>query len=300
MKIINLYNDYHVQFATEGSKHTRDGWVNIHCPFCTGSQDYHLGFNLDDNYFHCWRCGGKHPSQAISKILSVNLDKADQIIKEYGGVNSRVNQNVRVRVGTKPFLFPSGDLSLTKVHRSYLEGRGFDPDLLVKKWGLMGTGPVARLDGINYSHRILAPIHWDSKVVSFQSRDITKKHKLKYLACVQDRELIKHQTILYGSQGHWGKVGVCVEGITDVWRLGTKAFAVFGIDYTPDQVKAIVKHFSEVVIMFDPERTAQKQSKKLMKELEARGVKVRRYSQLTCDPGDLTQDDANHLMKEII
>lgn len=300
MKIINLYSDYHVHYATEGSKHCREGWVNIHCPFCKGSQDYHLGFNLDENYFHCWRCGGKHPTQAISKILSVYVEKADQIIKEYGGVNKRGLKEVRVRVGTKPFTFPSGDLSITRFHERYLEKRGFDPGEVIQEWGLMGTGPVARLDGISYSRRILAPINWDGQLVSFQSRDITDRHKLKYLACVQDRELIKHQTILYGNQSKWGKVGVCVEGITDVWRLGPSSFAVFGIDYTPAQVRAIQKSFTEVVLLFDPERTAQIQSKKLMKELEARGVKVRRYFDLPCDPGDLPQDDANHLMKQLL
>jgi len=58
LKIMKLYNDHRVQYVAEGDKgrHVRRGWVQVHCPFCRGSQDYHLGYNIDQGYYCCWRC----------------------------------------------------------------------------------------------------------------------------------------------------------------------------------------------------------------------------------------------------
>jgi DNA primase len=97
-----------------------------------------------------------------------------------------------------------------------------------------------------------------------------------------------------------GRRAICVEGITDVWRLGpAAAFAVFGITYTPYQVRAISKLFDEVIILFDPESQAQKQAKKLEYDLLGKNVKAWRVTRDT-DPGDMTQADANHLVKQLL
>ena len=300
MRIQELYEDHHIDYVTEDHKHSREGWINIECPFCTGNPGYHLGFNLDANRFHCWRCGGKFPEQVVSKILSIPFSQAEAIIEEYGGVSKKSNKEIKVKVNLQPFKFPSGDLSIKHYHKQYLEKRNFDPDKLISTWGLRGTGPVARLDGINYARRIIAPIYWQSKMVSFQSRDITGKHEVKYLACPKQREEVEHQHIVYGAPILWGRRGICVEGITDVWRMGHNSFATFGITYTTQQVKIISSLFDEVVILFDPEKEAQRQAKALEAELNFKGIKAWRHSGIPCDPGDLSQDDADHLLKDLL
>ena len=298
MRILDLYKDYHINSSTEG-KNVREGWVGVHCPFCVGSQDYHLGYHLDEDYFSCWRCGGHPTIQTIQNLLSVSYGKAEEIIKRYGGV-SKKKVEARVRVGTNKFKFPNGDLDMLPPHKKYLERRKFDSKLITKDWRLKGAGPVARLDGINYSWRIIAPIMWNGRVVSFQGRDISNRHQMKYMACPQDRELVQHQHILYCDQTKLGKRAICVEGITDVWRLGPEAaFAVFGITYTPYQVQAISKLFEEVIILFYPEDQAQKQAKKLEYDLLGKNVKAWRVTRDT-DPGDMSQDDANHLVKQLL
>jgi len=60
----------------------------------------------------------------------------------------------------------------------------------------------------------------------------------------------------------------------------------------------MVKHFKEMVVLYDPEPQAQRQAEKLVDELKFRGVKAWKVD-LDCDPGDLSQDDANHLLKTI-
>jgi hypothetical protein len=299
MRILELYNDHHVDYATEGYKHCRPGWVNVPCPFCTGNPGYHLGFNIETNHYHCWRCGGKFPDKALSRILNIPVPEAKKLIKEYGGSSRTRRKETKAKINLSPFKYPSGEIKLKKNHKKYLTGRGFDPELLEAVWGVSGTGPVSYLDGINYSHRILAPIFWGGREVSFQTRHMKSTPDFKYMACPMAREEVHHQRILYGKPLEWGKRGVCVEGITDVWRMGAKSFSVFGIDYTPYQVKVIKSFFDEVVILFDPDPQALEQAKKLKWELEYFKISVH-IEKIEQDPGSMSQDDADHLMKQLL
>lgn len=297
MEITKLLEDHSIPYATE-HKNVRSNWIGIDCPFCPGEPNYHLGYSLDENYFSCWRCGGHSIPSTISKLLGVSTDKALSIIEQYGGESTNTPE-VRVRVGTTPFKLPSGDLTLHSHHKRYLEKRNFDWEYLQEEWDITGTGPFAILDNINYSRRILAPIYWNNRMVSYQTRDITGKHEAKYMACPPEREIISHKEILYGIPELWGSRGVCVEGITDVWRLGPQAFATFGIKYTMEQVLVIAYAFEEVVILYDPEKQAQRQAKQLLRDLEGKGVKAW-IEKIDVDPGDLSQEDANHLMMQML
>jgi hypothetical protein len=302
MKILELYQDYHIDHATEGTKHGGNGWVNIPCPFCTGNPGYHLGYNLAGNYYHCWRCGGHPVKKVVSKLLNIPETQARDIILQYGGVNKRPKTTLKRKIRAKGYKYPSGELNLLKPHLNYLSKRNYDPEQLQRTWNLKGTGPVAILDGINYSRRILAPIIWDGKEVSFQTRNLLPggvQNKLKYMACPKDRELIEHQTILYGNQKSWQRRGICVEGITDVWRFGEVSFGVFGIDYTPRQVREMSRRFDSIAVVFDPDPQAVRQANKLVAELKFRGVEAFRID-IATDPGDMPQDDADHLVKEIL
>ena len=44
MDILSLYQEHGVMIADEGHKHSRPGWVQTTCPFCTGHEGYHLGY----------------------------------------------------------------------------------------------------------------------------------------------------------------------------------------------------------------------------------------------------------------
>lgn len=303
MSLSNLYLDYNVETAPEGHKHFRDDWINVPCPHCSGSSGYHLGFNTEQNYYFCWRCGHHRIITTLVALLNVNKSEARNLSREYrlrsiGATNISTSSN-HIKINVKPFKLPSAVVPLHKAHSRYLERRNFDSDQLVKKWGVQGTSPTSMLDKIAYKYRILTPIYWDDKMVSFQTRDYTNKQEKKYMACPQARELVHHKHLLYGDQNKWGDVGICVEGTFDVWRLGGNSFSTLGIGYTPEQVRLISKIFKKVIIIFDPEVQAKAQAKKLQEELQFRGVKAINYTQLEMDPADLSQDDADHLLKEL-
>ena len=228
-------------------------------------------------------------------LLNISLRETLELIKQYGGKSYSVQPLVKPRL--KSFKYPSSCSPMGPQHRNYLESRDFDPDQIEHAWGVMGTGPVSTLDKKDYKHRLIIPIKWKEKVVSFQGRAISKKTKLRYKACPLDREEIPHQTILYGKQSQWTDIGICVEGVTDVWRLPSST-AIFGISFTPSQIRALVQYFTRVIILFDDDPQAQIQAEKLMGELRFRGVKVHKEN-IIGDPASMKQEDANKLAKEL-
>ncbi len=303
MDILQFYQDYGIRCMTEGHKHCRPGFVNTPCPFCTGNEGLHLSFNLTNNYFVCWRCGWHSVPNTIAKLLNVNYQSAKEIAKQYGSYNS-ISTQAKVIIHKKAFRLPSHSLPLQKNHKQYLEKRGFDPDKLEKQWGLLGTGPVSTLDKLSYKHRIIIPFVWNNEQVSFDSRDITGKALNKYQACPLEREFIPHKEIIYGNPKSWGSIGICVEGPTDVWRMGDLSFATSGIKFTPKQIRTISKIFKRVAVCFDgPSETSKEleaynQANILVSELRFRGVDAFRVD-IKGDPGSLPQSEADYLVKQL-
>lgn len=299
--IISLYSDYSIHAQTEGSKHCRPGWVNTECPFCTGNPGLHLGYNIRGNYFFCWRCGSHSIYDTISALLNISKTEVKNILKPYKDKTSE-DQIIEKPPDKKPFKLPTNITKLKSNHKHYLENRGFDPDKIQKLWGIKGTGPLSYLDEIDYRHRIFIPIHWNNNLVTFQTRvirDNLPKDYPRYIACPKYREKIEHKHILYMKETKHKKTGLCVEGVTDVWKLGISSFATFGIKYTSEQVRLIAKMYDRVPVLFDPDPQAIEQAKQLVNELKFRGVDSFRIS-IETDPGSMSQSDADYLVKQLL
>lgn len=297
MNLEKLLIDHRIPFAPPGDKNYREGWYNIQCPFC-GDHSYHLGI-AETGASNCWRCGTKSFTKVLARRLGISESKAHAIAKEYGGSGAKKKvKQVKRKIRTKAHKLPTDTGPMKPRHKRYLIKRNFDPDYIAAEWGVLGTGPISKLDKINYSHRILAPIMWDRQQVSFQTRDITDRHKVKYMACPEERELAKHKHLLYGKQEEWDQVGIGVEGITDVWRLGPKAVCTFGIEFTRQQARLISKNFERFIIMYDEEPQAQKQAELLEAELLLRGTDVKRIT-MSQDPASLSEQAAKELLKKI-
>lgn len=300
MDIIRLYRDYSIEIAPCEHKHYREGWVNTECPFCSNlagaNPGYHLGWNINEEYFYCWRCGWHAPIKTLSELLHISTYKVREILPEYGINRSFISIPKKEK---ERFKFPSNTGALSAPYRNYLNRRGFDARKIEKFWKLKATSPVSKLDEIDYRFRIIIPFYWNGQIVSFDSRDITEKQSAKYQACPKNREIIEHKKILYGNQEYWTSTGVCVEGPTDVWKLGAQAFATSGISYTYAQVKVIASTFKKVIVLFDDESQAQTQAKKLVAELKFRGVDAINHK-IKGDPGGLRQHEADELIKNIM
>lgn len=307
MDIQRLYDDFNVGYVTEGHHHARNGWINVKCPFCTGHEGFHLGFSLEENYWICYRCGWHPPVKTVAAILSVSLPDAAIILKKYGNIPFTTNKAVKRQ--EKPLILPTGVVPLTEPHKQYLNNRGFDADVLEKKWGLQSTGVLSKVENISYKHRIFIPYNWNSQLVTFDTRiacDNTDSTINKYQACPVDREIMHRKSILYGNQEAWQGTGICVEGCSDVWRFGDLAFATSGISFTPAQVRLIAQIFKHVFIAYDTrsdtskELQAQVQARKLRGELRFRGVKTEIVDIGRGDPGSMSQVEADKFVKNLL
>ena len=242
-------------------------------------------------------------------MLHVTEAEAKRLIQQYGGrpASKRQESNIQVQEALERVEMPAGVLSgLNKLQSDYVRSRGFIPSYLEKTWELMSTGPVSWLDDIDYRFRILIPIFWKGRMVSFQCRDATGRSKLRYLTCPEKYEVKHHKHIVYMHSEATDSV-VCTEGVFDVWRLGKNAVATFGIEFTRQQVKEMAKRFNQVLVLFDNSYLAQRQANKLVGELRFRGVDAENISnQLwngdplrASDPADMTQEDADDFMLQL-
>lgn len=299
MDIIRFYDDYNIEYATEGLKQCRDGWANIECPFCVGNPGPHLGFNIEDNYFVCWRCGWKSNVTVISKLLKVSYDDAKLIEARYGGSASVLDKTTRqAKVGTLSYKILGEECQ--KAHRSYLKQRNYSPKQLINDFHLRGTGPVSIMDGLNFARRIVVPIFWEGREVSFISRDITQRHALRYIVCPEEREQIKHKHILFAHPDTFQRdTCILVEGVFDVFRFGVGAVATLGIKYTREQVRLISTLFKKVWVMYDSDPQAIISAQKLSSELLFRGV-YSKSIEIENDPGDMTQEVADNYKLELL
>jgi hypothetical protein len=216
------------------------------------------------------------------------------IIDQYS-VSRMVSTRIRKHETKKKKLIVP-ETKLKQIHKKYLIGRNFDPEFLTKKYDLRGTLSIPK----GYKYRIIAPIYFNGKIVSFQGRDVSGKQELRYKACKQEMEITNHQNILYNADNCKEDWIVIVEGITDVWRLGDNSSSCFGIEYTPAQVLYIAKNYKKAFTLFDNEEEAQKQAIKLCNDLKKLGtftqnIKVPEMD----DPAKLKQSDADYLMKDI-
>lgn len=291
---IKFLRDYNIDHVIQGHSRARPGWVQIHCPFCAGSRGYHLGINLLGEYSSCWRCKGKSIPAVVQALLNCSWPQAYQLVKQYNG-RTRLPEKYQKKIKTnKNVAWPTGTDKMTDRHAAYLINRKFDPDWLEEIYGLRGTGPVGE-----YKHRIIAPIFLNGQMISYQGRDITGKSDLKYKACAEIDEAYDHKNSLYAVDLVKGTSAVIVEGFADAWRLGPGAIATFGTAFKAAQVKMIYERFNRVFLLYDAEAQAQKSAKDMGLKLSVAGVQVELLLLDEGDPGEMSQDDANHLSREL-
>ncbi len=297
---ISFCNEYGIEYVSEGHKHCREGWIQTICPFCAGNPGYHLGFSEESSAFSCWRCGKHTRKETIMALAKCDQKKASYILGKFQlRPRDAFDKNKTKIIRPGKLHLPVGTNELQTIHKQYLINRNFDPEVLHNTWGIMGTGPIGQ-----YKFRIIAPIFYAGRLVSYQGRDITEKSNLKYKACPEKLELIHHKDILYGLDEVKGDSIIVVEGIFDAWRMGRGAVATYGIGFTNKQV-VILNQFKNRFIMYDRREInpqAGEQAEKLERLLICDGTKHTEIIELdeADDPGSLTQEQADQIKRELL
>lgn len=309
--INRFYMEYGVENKTSGHPHCRSGWVNTACPFCTGNEGYHLGFNTGGDYFVCWRCGWHSLTEVVKEHARCSWGEAKAIERKYVSFLD-MTPAIRKKYFShrKEIQLPAGTDQLKARHMKYLKHvRGFRHiKELTTEWDIRATGPIGM-----YQHRILVPIYHRGEIVSYQGRDITGRAKAKYLTCAEKDEVTFHKHILYGFDEAVKKYHACiiVEGIFDAWKLGHGAVATFGIKFLEEQIGLVARHFRKAFILYDvmhdPSEDYEmgqeyKQAEKIAYKLDALGIdaEIIMLTDGVKDAGDLDVDDGHQVRNELL
>lgn len=285
MTIREALDDLKVEYAEAGNNHCRPGWIQLErCPFCS-SQSYHLGFNLQGQYFNCWKCG-YHNVVSVLLRLGVGFDDAKALYKALD-ISPESADFSRIRKG---LVEPAGIVELQSAHKRYLKRRGFVPQDLQMLWNLKGIGIASRL-----SWRIYIPITYRGVVVSWTTRAIGDRVTQRYVSASAGEEAINHKDLIYGSDYILHSV-IIVEGPTDCWAIGPGAGGVFGTAFSSSQVKKLVK-IPYRFICFDSSPEAQQRAEDLAGQLALFPGKTENIQLDAKDPGSATKKEINLLRK---
>jgi hypothetical protein len=172
--------------------------------------------------------------------------------------------------GTPLSVLPTGHPAI-----KYLRRRDFDPTWLAKRWGVYycEANPKCYKQEYDtaphfYSGRIVYPVYAPSSLTRNQAEPAKQGFRLagwqaraleeepadgspKYLIASG----MHKNELLYGLPEaiKTGGPVVIVEGVTDVWRLGTNALGLFGKTISDRQVKLLLRHLESrpVVVLLD-------------------------------------------------
>lgn len=268
MDTARLLHELGIPFTTEGKNATREG-LSVKCPFCDDPSN-HGSFHKYSLHYRCWRCKGGKGIDALKALSGASSAVITRVMRECGGVTAPVESTVKY---ADTLTLPGR--ALMPHHRAYLLKRGLDPDYLVEKYGILGTSPFDKFEGLNYGNRIIIPIYdLEGNLVSFQGRDVTEVEGVeRYKVCPVKKALMHYKDTVYAGHLATGRRVVVVEGVVDAWKLGPGAVATFGTGCKKSQILALT-NWPEVVFFFDPEVDAQNKARAYAEELAMLGVQV--------------------------
>jgi len=321
-------NKYHVEYVEKGPNVGR-GNINISCPFCSEDPSHHMGLNLKNQFWGCWRSRshrGKRPQRLIVRLLGCTYSQADELVgssvsRDLGEFresierlkgSSKKNKADRHLQMPEEFV-PIENKGVTKKFFGYLVRRGFrkkDVPKLVKKYDLR-----CATDG-RWRNRIIIPVTMPQGLVTWTSRTISKHDELRYLSLTNNPEKAKKRgdppailnikdTILWYQMllNDGGEALYLVEGPFDSLKLdfygasvGVRSTCLFSTDLRETQLALlsdIATRFVDKILLLDPGQHTH--SMELLNDLYHLGFELGELPNRAEDPGDMTQREIEQL-----
>lgn len=292
-----LFSDYKIEYTNRENK----GWTNVTCPFCD-DKTFNGGFENENPHFNCWKCGSHPIDEALSLILHVDRKQINSVLKPYRGTSSLIPSVSSRRPMCTSLSLPSD--GFTPKERKYLEKRNFDVDFLHDKYGVVGGGISGR-----WKFRIIIPIYYNNKLVSWTARSVLSKDELKELDIPRYKNLsieesvINPKDIFYNLDNCRKDVVVLTEGCFDVIRFGDDWICSLGTQLTQAQIRLLSERFNKVYIMFDNEVEAQEKARKFGMQIASMGIEVEvvdAYSEFNVnDGGECNEEQVLKIRKEL-
>lgn len=284
-----------VEFWTEGKNVTR-GWINIKCPWCPDPSN-HLGINLSNKKISCWICSVKGTAiKLISKIDRCSFKNVLQTVKKFSSVQYNKEKSLDIsdltERKTQVSLPIVAKRKLLPIYRAFLEQRGFNTEHIFNKYDLLCNGPIGK-----YKHRLIVPFYKNKRLVTFSARDVTGRAAVPYINHPIKESILSTKETLYNIDNCF-ETALVLEGFIDVWKVGDGACATMGTKWTAEQA-SLLYSFKRVLVLFDTEPEAQENAEKLCFDLSSHIPHPEVLELDAGDPGDMNEDDINHLRKEV-
>jgi len=346
----------HGNYATEYSVHTWDisavarQWGETYavcCPFC-GDRKFHLYFShrfgfrdpITKKYYRrtvwCFHNCLEHQPERVKQLYKMlfpegqslfytdeNMLKSDQLAEDdlFGdGGHFLLSDETHTadlfeRLSTVEWPGKCVPLrQLTEDHPAivYLKDRGFDIEELSLLWKVRYC-----VDSYNplLKHRIIIPIYFRDKMVGYQARKVGEPHdgEPKYYF---SRNFPKSIVWYNVERATDYETVVIVEGVTDVWKIGENATAIFGLRTNPEAINVFTSLLFEkhqgnatVCVCLDPDlplntKTHQHQIHVLTRQLSSNLYRIKTVVPIWLpagtDPGSLDREYLRNYIQESI
>lgn len=291
--VIGYLQDRDVAYIAAG-KNVAPGWIGLTCPNCK-DPSFHLGVHLSDKFMNCWRCGLKGSIvKFVQFIENCGYHAALLVMQQFPTSDLSPSEVYEPKISPNTLQLPKTfTKEFPQPHLDYLESRGFDAKQLIDDWDLMASYNIG---DPKFRYRVIAPIIYRQRMVSFTGRDITGRVSPKYMHCANEDSVIPVKACIYNLDAVTDRA-VIVEGPTDAWRIGKGiAVALFGMEFTTRQISKLVnKGLKKVIVMFDAEKEAIKKAKKLAANLAPHISKVEVVELSDGDPGEMLDRDVREI-----
>jgi hypothetical protein len=161
--------------------------------------------------------------------------------------------NVEYPAGTYDFSEPGIFRESCSAAMRYLFNRNYDSNHIHDyhlKFCPLGT----------YSNRIIIPVFFEGRLVSYTGRDYTGNANLRYRNCPLNKSILSPKKVLYNWDNfveymkYSGKKHVrLVEGPTDVWRIGRTSLGMMTNKLYTKQMSLLASlRLDSISLIFDP------------------------------------------------
>ena len=288
--VLSYLDERGISYQT-GGNNVSDGWIGVNCPFCLDHSN-HLGIHLGGKGINCWICGTTGTVEKyIMEKENISYYAAKEIIREHQNPfteekKPRINREFKTIL---PEHYQPIDGSIPTPVYEYLKRRNFPSTICEKyKLGWVKLG--------EYQSRLIVPVFLKGFLVSFQAMDVTGKAGVKYIDCPADRAIFPNKHLLYGIDDCTNQL-IIVEGVTDKWRIGKDAAALFTKNFTKEQLNLVTDYFPKdfrIKIVLDAD--ADEKAELIACELSSVFNNIVLLSLDYGDPADMSREDVKALV----
>lgn len=315
---IERFLDFHnIPYITSG-RNCKKGNYNVHCPWCSHDDGYHMGIDPRTGYYGCWRDSrhrGRDTAKLIKELINCSWEEANRIagkeasFEDGDDLMAMANalfdedkqEEEKILGGATYLPFPRSwnmimSSGSTGRFWKYLEGRGFtNISRLVSKYEI-----YCCLTGED-KMRLIFPIYYQDKLVSWVGRSIYNGALLPYKDLSVEESVIHPKFTFYNYDiiNQKGKVLMISEGLFDMLKLdyyspkGFRATCLLTKSITDEQKYLLIelaKLYEEVWLVLDDD--AYGQMLDMASELfMIRNLKTPSLPDGVGDPGDMNEKE---------